>query len=55
MITHAFHPLKGQRLTVLFSQRKRTGLFFVCEVEGGDGSPWLRSGPTAACPPQLVA
>jgi hypothetical protein len=26
--------LKGQRLTVLFSQRKRTGLYFVCEVEG---------------------
>ena len=34
MITHPFHPLKGQRLTVLFSQRKRTGLHFVCEVEG---------------------
>src|SRR2546421_10125616 len=34
VITHPFHPLKGQRLTVLFSQRKRTGLFFVCEVEG---------------------
>jgi Family of unknown function (DUF5372) len=34
VITHPFHPLKGQRLTVLFSQRKRTGLFFVCEVGG---------------------
>jgi hypothetical protein len=34
VITHPFHPLKGQRLTVLFSQRKRTGLYFVCEVEG---------------------
>ena len=34
MITHPFHPLKGQRLTVLFSQCKRIGLFFVCEVEG---------------------
>src|SRR4051812_25797421 len=34
VITHPFYPLKGQRLTVLFSQRKRTGLFFVCEVEG---------------------
>jgi Family of unknown function (DUF5372) len=33
VITHPFHPLKGQRLTVLFSQRKRTGLYFVCEVE----------------------
>ncbi|MGI5150473.1 DUF5372 family protein [Plantactinospora sp. CA-294935] len=34
LITHPFHPLKGQRLVVLFSQRKRTGLYFVCEVEG---------------------
>jgi hypothetical protein len=34
VITHPFHPLKGQRLAVLFSQRKRTGLYFVCEVEG---------------------
>jgi Family of unknown function (DUF5372) len=34
VITHPFHPFKGQRLTVLFSQRKRTGLFFVCEVKG---------------------
>jgi len=34
VITHPFHPLKGQHLTVLFTQHKRTGLFFVCEVEG---------------------
>jgi hypothetical protein len=34
VITHPFHPLNGQRLVVLFSQRKRIGLFFVCEVEG---------------------
>ena len=34
MITHPFHPLNGQRLVVLFTQRKRTGLYFVCEVEG---------------------
>jgi hypothetical protein len=26
--------LNGQRLLVLFTQRKRTGLYFVCEVEG---------------------
>jgi hypothetical protein len=26
--------LNGQRLTVLFTQHKRTGLYFVCEVEG---------------------
>ena len=29
-----FHPLNGQRLTVLFTQHKRTGLYFVCEVDG---------------------
>ena len=34
MITHPFHPLKGQSLVVLFTQRRRHGLFFVCEVEG---------------------
>jgi len=34
VITHPFHPLNGQRLVVLFTQRKRAGLFFVCEVEG---------------------
>ena len=34
MITHPFHPLNGQRLAVLFTQHKRTGLYFVCEVEG---------------------
>jgi len=34
VITHPFHPLNGQRLVVLFTQRKRIGLFFVCEVEG---------------------
>jgi hypothetical protein len=26
--------LNGQRLAVLFTQHKRTGLSFVCEVEG---------------------
>jgi len=34
MITHPFHPLNGQRLAVLFTQHKRTGLYFVCEVDG---------------------
>jgi hypothetical protein len=34
VITHPFHPLKGQSLVVLFTQRRRHGLFFVCEVEG---------------------
>jgi hypothetical protein len=30
--------LKGQSLVVLFTQRRRHGLFFVCEVEGGGAS-----------------
>jgi hypothetical protein len=33
-ITHPFHPLKGQSLVLLFTQRRRHGLFFVCEVDG---------------------
>src|SRR5262245_45952821 len=33
VITHPFHPLNGQRLVVLFSQRQRTGLYFGCTVE----------------------
>jgi len=31
VIIHLFHPMKGQRLVVLFTQR--TGLYFGCEVE----------------------
>jgi hypothetical protein len=34
VITHPFHPLKGKSLVVLFTQRMRHGLFFVCEVDG---------------------
>jgi hypothetical protein len=34
VITHPFHPLEGQSLVVLFTQRRRHGLFFVCEVDG---------------------
>ncbi|MEV6523144.1 DUF5372 family protein [Longispora sp. NPDC051575] len=34
VITHPFHPLNGQRLAVLITVQKRTGLVFVCEVEG---------------------
>jgi len=34
VITHPFHPLNGQRLSVLITQHKRTGLYFVCEVAG---------------------
>ncbi|WP_420329464.1 DUF5372 family protein [Salinispora pacifica] len=33
-ITHPFHPLNGRCLTVLITMRKRTGLWFMCEVDG---------------------
>ncbi|MCA2216357.1 DUF5372 family protein [Jidongwangia harbinensis] len=33
-ITHPFHPLFGQCLTVLITMRKCTGLWFMCEVDG---------------------
>jgi hypothetical protein len=33
-VTHPFHPLFGQCLTVLITMRKRTGLWFMCEVDG---------------------
>jgi len=36
IITHPFHPLNGQCLTVLITMRKRTGLWFMCEVDGGE-------------------
>ncbi|MGY2119779.1 DUF5372 family protein [Nocardia gipuzkoensis] len=34
VVTHPFHPLCGRELPVLFERRSRTGLWFVCEVDG---------------------
>lgn len=34
MVTHPFHPLAGQCLSVLFERRRAGGLFYVC-----DGGP----------------
>jgi hypothetical protein len=31
LVTHPFHPLRGQRLPVLFERRWPGGLLFVCE------------------------
>jgi hypothetical protein len=50
VITHPFHPLKGQSLVVLFTQRRRHGLFFVCEVEGRRRRTW-----SSRCCTQAVA
>src|SRR5512133_2079706 len=30
VVTHPFHPLKGQRLEVLFAKRRDDGVVFVC-------------------------
>jgi len=30
VVTHPFHPLKGQRLEVLFVKRRGTDVVFVC-------------------------
>jgi hypothetical protein len=34
VVTHPFHALAGQRLPVVFVQRRRWGLVFMCEVDG---------------------
>jgi len=36
VVTHPFHPLKGQRLGVLFVKRRGAGAVFVCAgLDGG--------------------
>jgi hypothetical protein len=30
VVTHPFHPLRGQRLEVLFAKRRDDGVVFVC-------------------------
>lgn len=30
VVTHPFHPLRGQRLEVLFAKRRDGGVVFVC-------------------------
>jgi Family of unknown function (DUF5372) len=30
IVTHPFHPLKGQRLEVLYAKRRGAGTVFVC-------------------------
>ena len=31
MVTHPFHPLKGQRLSILFERMRPEGHLYVCE------------------------
>ena len=35
MVTHPFHPLRGQRLDVLLERRCGSGRVFVCDAGGG--------------------
>jgi len=31
VVTHPFHPLKGQRLSILFERKRPEGHLYVCE------------------------
>lgn len=35
MVTHPFHPLRGERLEVLYVRRFPTGRVYVCDAGGG--------------------
>jgi hypothetical protein len=55
IVTHPFHPLKGQRLNILFERKRPDGCLYVCEGGplGTIGLPaaWTNlGGPSAACP-----
>ena len=48
VVTHPFHPLRGQRLEVLLERRCGAGRVFVCDAGGGGMSSWPRTRPIAA-------
>lgn len=35
MVTHPFHPLRGERLEVLYVRREAAGRMYVCDGGGG--------------------
>jgi hypothetical protein len=35
VVTHPFHPLRGERLEVLYVRRLATGCVYVCDGGGG--------------------
>ncbi|MDG4829969.1 DUF5372 family protein [Solwaraspora sp. WMMD1047] len=52
VVTHPFHPLRGEELPVLFSARMKGVLVFVCESDGGKRrvslpQSWTDRGPEA--------
>jgi hypothetical protein len=51
VVTHPFHPLRGQRLEVLFVKRRGPAVVFVCSG-GAGGQITRRCGwPASACSP----
>ncbi len=55
MVTHPFHPLRGQRVAVLFERRYADGRLYVCEggPSGSIGVPEDATDrvPAPACTP----
>ncbi len=49
MVTHPFHPLRGQRLAILFVRRYAEGRLYVCEA-GGLGTIGVPEGATDRAP-----
>ncbi len=50
VVTHPFHPLKGQRLNILFERKRPEGRLYVCE--GGPlGTLGLPAGWTSLSEP----
>jgi hypothetical protein len=35
VVTHPFHPLRGERLEVLYVRREAAGRMYVCDAGGG--------------------
>ena len=58
MVTHPFHPLKGQCLSILFERKRPEGLLYVCEGGplGTIGLPaaWTSRGEAAAVRPLTI-
>ena len=55
VVTHPFHPLRGQRLEVLYVRREAGGRMYVCDGGGGrnvklDEAATDRGPEPAGCP-----
>jgi hypothetical protein len=50
LVTHPFHPLRGQRLAVLFERKSADGRVYVCEG-GPAGTIGIPQDATELAPP----